>query len=94
MLQMEAILLSFSLMMLFLHGILVESQLSTSFYASSCPAVGEVVRLIVESHFGDDPTIAPGLLRLHFHDCFVQVCHYTFYFSDNSCNMSFTVFLV
>uniref|UniRef100_A0A7C9ATC8 Peroxidase n=2 Tax=Opuntia streptacantha TaxID=393608 RepID=A0A7C9ATC8_OPUST len=74
MLQMEAILLSFSLMMLFLHGILVESQLSTSFYASSCPAVGDVVRLIVESHFGDDPTIAPGLLRLHFHDCFVQGC--------------------
>ncbi|CAD5321053.1 unnamed protein product [Arabidopsis thaliana] len=29
-----------------------------------------IVRSTVESHFDSDPTISPGLLRLHFHDCF------------------------
>ncbi|KAH9622753.1 hypothetical protein KSS87_008643, partial [Heliosperma pusillum] len=33
-----------------------------------------IVRSTVQSYFSSDPTIAPGLLRLHFHDCFVQGC--------------------
>nr|WDE17980.1 peroxidase 12 [Litchi chinensis] len=52
----------------------VESQLKTGFYSSSCPKAEVVVRSTVESHFKKDPTIAAGLLRLHFHDCFVQGC--------------------
>ena len=50
-----------------------ESQLSNNYYDASCPAVESVVRSTVQSHYNSDPTIAPGLLRLHFHDCFVQV---------------------
>lgn len=57
-----------------LLGLHVESQLNTGFYFSSCPAAEGIVRSTVESHFDFDPTIAPGLLRLHFHDCFVQGC--------------------
>ena len=33
----------------------------------------DIVRSTVEKYFNRDSTIAPGLLRLHFHDCFVQV---------------------
>ena len=51
----------------------VESQLKTGFYSSSCPRAEAIVRSTVETHFNRDPTIAAGLLRLHFHDCFVQV---------------------
>ncbi|XP_021760804.1 peroxidase 25 [Chenopodium quinoa] len=51
-----------------------KSQLSTNYYASSCPQVEGVVRSTVQSHFNSDSTIAPGLLRMHFHDCFVQGC--------------------
>ncbi|XP_057538261.1 peroxidase 25 [Amaranthus tricolor] len=51
-----------------------ESQLSNNYYDASCPAVESVVRSTVQSHYNSDPTIAPGLLRLHFHDCFVQGC--------------------
>nr|DAD40288.1 TPA_asm: hypothetical protein HUJ06_014611 [Nelumbo nucifera] len=44
------------------------------FYSKSCPQVETTVRSTVQSHFRSDPTIAPGLLRMHFHDCFVQGC--------------------
>ncbi|TXG61260.1 hypothetical protein EZV62_012623 [Acer yangbiense] len=52
----------------------VESQLTTGFYSYSCPEAEEVVRSTVESYFNMDSTIAAALLRLHFHDCFVQGC--------------------
>ncbi|KAJ8431859.1 hypothetical protein Cgig2_023503 [Carnegiea gigantea] len=80
---MEAMLLNF-LLMLFMLSIPVESQLSASFYALSCPAVEDIVRSTVESHFDNDPTIAPGLLRLHFHDCFVQGCDGSILISEAS----------
>ena len=56
---------------------LAETQegLKTGFYSSSCPKAEAIVRSTVESHFNKDPTIAAGVLRLHFHDCFVQVLH-------------------
>ncbi|KAJ9688644.1 hypothetical protein PVL29_014347 [Vitis rotundifolia] len=55
---------------------LAETQegLKTGFYSSSCPKAEAIVRSTVESHFNKDPTIAAGVLRLHFHDCFVQGC--------------------
>ncbi|KAI5416250.1 peroxidase 25 [Lathyrus oleraceus] len=52
----------------------VEAQLKTGFYSSSCPTAESIVRSTVVSYFNNDPTIAPALLRLHFHDCFVQGC--------------------
>lgn len=44
------------------------------FYDDTCPKAESIVRSTVESHFGIDPTIAPGLLRMHSHDCFVRGC--------------------
>lgn len=44
------------------------------FYSSSCPRVESIVRTTVETHFRSNPTIAHGLLRMHFHDCFVHGC--------------------
>ncbi|ONH98328.1 hypothetical protein PRUPE_7G243400 [Prunus persica] len=52
----------------------VQGQLKTLFYSSSCPKAEATIRSTVESYFNKDPTIAAGLLRLHFHDCFVQGC--------------------
>ncbi|XXG47875.1 hypothetical protein AAC387_Pa02g2444 [Persea americana] len=59
-----------------LLGLLVHGQggLKTSFYSSTCPNAEATVRSTVEAQLKRDPTIAPGLLRLHFHDCFVQGC--------------------
>ncbi|KAL4360914.1 hypothetical protein GQ457_04G004000 [Hibiscus cannabinus] len=44
------------------------------FYARTCPRAESIVRSTVQSHFRYNPAIAPGLLRMHFHDCFVQGC--------------------
>ncbi|KAJ0881526.1 putative peroxidase [Helianthus annuus] len=51
-----------------------QGGLKTGFYSSTCPKAEAIVRSTVEAHFKDDPTVAAGLLRLHFHDCFVEGC--------------------
>ncbi|XP_021771549.1 peroxidase 12-like [Chenopodium quinoa] len=48
--------------------------LSYSFYSSSCPDLEFIVRSHLWEVFNNDITQAAGLLRLHFHDCFVQGC--------------------
>lgn len=47
--------------------------LSWSFYQSSCPQLESIIRKRLEKQIKDDVGQAAGLLRLHFHDCFVQV---------------------
>ncbi|KAI9098394.1 hypothetical protein K1719_025019 [Acacia pycnantha] len=48
--------------------------LSWSFYESSCPSVESIVANHLKSVFKKDPGQAPALLRIFFHDCFVQGC--------------------
>ncbi|ERN08704.1 hypothetical protein AMTR_s00017p00230360 [Amborella trichopoda] len=52
----------------------IVSGLSWSFYESSCPKLEEIVRKRLKQVFKKDITQAAGLLRVHFHDCFVQGC--------------------
>jgi peroxidase len=47
--------------------------LSWTFYQSSCPKVESIIRKQLEKVFKKEIGQAAGLLRLHFHDCFVQV---------------------
>ncbi|XP_021771550.1 peroxidase 12-like [Chenopodium quinoa] len=48
--------------------------LSYTFYSSSCPGLDFIIRDHLWKVFQSDITQAAGLLRLHFHDCFVQGC--------------------
>ncbi|CAL9081716.1 unnamed protein product [Musa textilis] len=48
--------------------------LSFDFYDATCPFVEHLVRCYLEQAFGNDTGLAAGLLRVHFHDCFVQGC--------------------
>ncbi|MCD7462773.1 Peroxidase 12 [Datura stramonium] len=48
--------------------------LSWSFYESSCPQLESIIRKRLEKQIKDDVGQAAGLLRLHFHDCFVLGC--------------------
>ncbi|KAH9613692.1 hypothetical protein KSS87_016268 [Heliosperma pusillum] len=52
----------------------VVKGLSYNFYSTSCPKLEAIVRGHLANVFKQDITQSAGLLRLHFHDCFVQGC--------------------
>lgn len=43
------------------------------FYQFSCPQVDDIVISVLQKAIAKEPRTAASLLRLHFHDCFVQV---------------------
>ncbi|KAJ1417283.1 Secretory peroxidase [Sesbania bispinosa] len=48
--------------------------LNMNYYLLSCPFVDSVVKSKVNSALQNDPTLAAGLVRMHFHDCFIEGC--------------------
>ncbi|CAL9008304.1 unnamed protein product [Prunus brigantina] len=60
------------------------AQLSTNFYSSSCPRVFSAVRSTVQSAIRNEARIGASLLRLHFHDCFVNGCDGSLLLDDTS----------
>lgn len=50
-----------------------KAQLSPTFYAKSCPNVFKIVRAVVQKALATDARAGARLIRLHFHDCFVDV---------------------
>ncbi|MBA0592084.1 hypothetical protein Gorai_009071 [Gossypium raimondii] len=53
---------------------LVFCQLDYRFYDSTCPSLTGIVRYGVWSAIANDTRMAASLVRLHFHDCFVNGC--------------------
>lgn len=56
----------------FLHA--SDPPLSLDYYKSTCPNAEAIVRKEMECAVQSDLRNAAFILRLHFHDCFVQVC--------------------
>ncbi|KAK6287923.1 hypothetical protein POUND7_014102 [Theobroma cacao] len=52
---------------------LVFCQLDYKYYDSTCPNLARIVRYGVWSAITNDTRMAASLVRLHFHDCFVNV---------------------
>ncbi|KAL4376965.1 hypothetical protein GQ457_02G023890 [Hibiscus cannabinus] len=50
------------------------AQLSATFYAKTCPNVSSIVRSVLKQAQGNDIWIFPKIVRLQFHDCFVNGC--------------------
>ncbi|KAF7049838.1 hypothetical protein CFC21_058303 [Triticum aestivum] len=49
-------------------------QLSPAYYDESCPHVYDTVRRVIQEARTADPRILASLVRLQFHDCFVNGC--------------------
>ncbi|CAM0946076.1 unnamed protein product [Alopecurus aequalis] len=62
------------LVALFLLSSVAYGQLSPSFYARSCPTLQLLVRTTMIKALLLERRMGASLLRLHFHDCFVQGC--------------------
>lgn len=46
---------------------------SYTFYNKKCPRALKVIKSVVKDAIAKEPRMGASLLRLHFHDCFVNV---------------------
>ncbi|PHU18117.1 hypothetical protein BC332_13812 [Capsicum chinense] len=60
------------------------AQLSTNFYSKSCPKLFQTVKSTVQSAINRETRMGASLLRLFFHDCFVNGCDGSLLLDDTS----------
>ncbi|PKU86179.1 peroxidase P7 [Dendrobium catenatum] len=64
--------LALSLLLLLVFS--ADAQLSSNFYAATCPNLQSIVRSAMAKAVKKEPRMAASILRLFFHDCFVNGC--------------------
>ncbi|KAI3787993.1 hypothetical protein L2E82_00550 [Cichorium intybus] len=60
------------------------AQLTPDFYSKSCPKVFDAVGSVIRSAVSNEKRMGASLLRLHFHDCFVNGCDGSILLDDTS----------
>ncbi|SPT16350.1 unnamed protein product [Triticum aestivum] len=75
-----------SLVVLVALATAASAQLSPTFYSVSCPGALAAIKSAVTAAVSSDPRMGASLLRLHFHDCFVQGCDASVLLSGNEQN--------
>ncbi|KAF8399299.1 hypothetical protein HHK36_015164 [Tetracentron sinense] len=60
------------------------AQLSTNFYATSCPNLQTIVRNAMTQVIHSNPRMGASILRLFFHDCFVNGCDASILLDDTA----------
>ncbi|AES79785.1 putative peroxidase [Medicago truncatula] len=63
---------------------IVSAQLSTDFYSTTCSDVLSTIKREIDSAVGNEARMGASILRLHFHDCFVQGCDASVLLDDTS----------
>ncbi|KAH7529032.1 hypothetical protein FEM48_Zijuj05G0140500 [Ziziphus jujuba var. spinosa] len=69
---------------LFLHSKTCEAQLSSTFYDTTCPNALATIRTSIRAAVSRERRMAASLIRLHFHDCFVQGCDASILLEDSA----------
>ncbi|CAL4995942.1 unnamed protein product [Urochloa decumbens] len=60
------------------------AQLSAGFYSHSCPGVYDAVRSVMKAAIGREQRMGASILRMFFHDCFVQGCDASLLLDDTA----------
>ncbi|KAH9611233.1 hypothetical protein KSS87_018049 [Heliosperma pusillum] len=63
---------------------IVNAQLTANFYSSTCPKLLSTVQPVVHSAINKEARMGASLLRLFFHDCFVNGCDGSILLDDTS----------
>ncbi|XP_078432114.1 peroxidase P7-like [Wolffia australiana] len=63
-----------SLLVLFLCACTADAQLRPNFYGGRCPNLEGIVRGAMRTAVSSDPRLPASIIRLFFHDCFVNGC--------------------
>ncbi|XXG60189.1 hypothetical protein AAC387_Pa04g2154 [Persea americana] len=64
-----------------------QAQLSSTFYDKTCPRALSTIRAAVRTTVSRERRMAASLMRLHFHDCFVQGCDASVLLDDISSSL-------
>ncbi|QCE09747.1 putative Peroxidase 48 [Vigna unguiculata] len=67
------------------------SNLEYDFYKDTCPQAEGIVRSALTRIYFDHRDVAPALLRLFFHDCFIQGCDASLLLDENDGNSNSSV---
>lgn len=67
--------------------------LQFNIYQESCPEAEAIIFSWVETAISQDPRMAASLLRLHFHDCFVNASHAFLYAFFSSLSLSLYIYI-
>jgi peroxidase len=52
------------------------SDLTSNYYDYTCPQALPIIRRVIQDAIDKELRMAASLIRLHFHDCFVQVIYH------------------
>lgn len=73
-----------SILFSLLFATIVSSELTSNCYESTCPRALSIIRSAVINAVAKEHRMGASLLRLHFHDCFVNGCDASVLLDDTS----------
>ncbi|XP_021821148.1 lignin-forming anionic peroxidase-like [Prunus avium] len=72
------------LLLFFIMSTASQAQLSSTFYDQTCPNALATIKSSISRAVSRESRMAASLMRLHFHDCFVQGCDASLLLNDSA----------